>query len=150
MKQSACFLCANFPLKPPLVDPSLLSCLENDSPFALRFHFLPMQLSCCALCKEWSDCQPKTFGVLAWLLNASVNESQNTYSLANAQAAQSDTKGPKESLKARICDTAGLSEARSMARCIMHVMPGPFSLAEVPGLWIPEQHSHLELNLGDR
>lgn len=59
-------------------------------------------------------------------------------------------KAPKESLKACICDTAGLSEARSMAHCIMDVIPGPFSLAEVPGLWVPEQHSHLELNLGDR
>lgn len=77
-------------------------------------------------------------------------KSQNTHSLANARAAQSDTKGPKESLTTYNGGTAGLSEAHSMARCIMDVIPAPFSLAEVPGLWLPEQHSHLELNLGDR
>lgn len=132
------------------MDPSLLSFLENYSPFTSWFHFLLMQLSRCVLCKEWSDCQPKVFGVLAWFLNATVNESQNTHSLANAQAAQSDTKGPKKSLKTCNCGTAGLSEAHSMACCIMDVTPAPFNLAEVPGLWLPERHSHLELNLGDR
>lgn len=144
------FFCANFPLKPPLMDPRLLSFLENSSPFNSWFHFLLMQLSCCVWCKEWSDCQLKIFGVLAWLLNATLSESQKTHSLAAAQAAQSDTRVPKESLKTCSCCPAGLSEARSRAHCITDVIPAPFSLADVPGWWLQEQHSHLELNLGDR
>lgn len=133
MKQFAYFFCANFPLKPPLMDPRLLSFLENYSPFTSWFHFLPMQLSHCVLCKEWSDCQPKIFGVLAWLLNATLSESQKTRNLATAQAAQRDTRVPKESLKTCNCCPAGLSEACSRAHCITDVIPAPFSLADIAG-----------------
>lgn len=104
MKQTACIFCANFPLKPPLMEPARL-------PRELfPFHFVVSSSTDAAfpLCEEWSHCQPEIFGVLAWLLDASVNESYNTHRLANAQAAQSDTKGPEESLKICNCGTAGL------------------------------------------
>lgn len=128
------FFFANFPLKPPLMGPSLLSFLENYSPFTSWFHFLLMQLSHCVLCKEWSHSQPKIFGVLAWLLNATVDESQNTHSLPNARAAQSDTKGPKESLKICNCGPAGLSDACRTARCITDVIPASFQFGR--GSWL--------------
>ncbi|XP_068869343.1 mucin-22-like isoform X2 [Aphelocoma coerulescens] len=72
---------------------------------------------------------------------------------ATKQATQGTTTQSPEVTSAAntsFSTTNSLSEAHSMARCITDVIPGPFSLAEVPGLWVPEQHSHLELNLGDR